>query len=67
METGKARLVNVDERLVAKMRTYISGRTDEALNAQFGISYNTWRKLEAGLPVRPSLAARLQDRVGSLS
>lgn len=38
-------------------------RTDEALMERFGISYNTLRKIEAGLPIRSSLANRLEDRL----
>ncbi len=38
-------------------------RTDEALNLRFGISYNTLRKIESGSPIRPSVAARLEQRV----
>lgn len=56
----------VDDGLLERMRTLATGRTDEALNAQFGISYNTWRKLMAGQPIRPSLASRLTDRLRSL-
>jgi hypothetical protein len=44
----------------------VTHRTDEALNARFGISYNTWRKLIAGQPVRASLLSRLEARIESL-
>ena len=30
---------------------------------RFGISYNTLRKIEAGDPIRRSVAARLEDRL----
>lgn len=30
---------------------------------RFAISYNTLRKIEAGLPLRPSVAERLEDRL----
>lgn len=39
------------------------GRTDEALQPRFGISYNTWRKIAAGEPIRASVAARLIERI----
>lgn len=53
----------VDPRLVDRMQAMVTYRTDEALNARFGISYNTWRKLMAGQPVRASLLSRLEARV----
>jgi len=40
-------------------------RTKEALMAQFGISYNTWRKIEANEPLRSSLADRIEKRLRS--
>lgn len=49
--------------IVAKMKRVATGRTDEALNATFGISYNTWRKVMAGIPIRASVARRLVERV----
>ncbi|PVE58181.1 hypothetical protein DC429_09980 [Arthrobacter sp. TPD3018] len=39
------------------------GRTDEALQPRFGISYNTWRKIAAGEPIRATVAARLIERI----
>ncbi|HEX7855714.1 MAG TPA: hypothetical protein VF503_18675 [Sphingobium sp.] len=56
----------VDPRLVARVKAMVTHRTDEALNARFGISYNTWRKLIAGQPVRASLLTRLEARLDSL-
>ncbi|HEX7871766.1 MAG TPA: hypothetical protein VF475_02570 [Sphingobium sp.] len=53
----------VDPALVNRLRMMVTYRTDEALNARFGISYNTWRKLMAGQPVRASLLSRLEARV----
>lgn len=41
----------------------VVGRTDASLQKQFGISYNTWRKLDRNLPIRPSVADRLIKRV----
>jgi hypothetical protein len=41
----------------------VNGRTDAALNAQFGLGYNTWRKIKAGHPIRASLADRIEIRV----
>ena len=44
----------------------VTYRTDAALGARFGISYNTWRKLIAGQPIRASLLSRLETRIRSL-
>ena len=44
------------------MQRLATGRTDEKLNERFGISYNSWRKIMAGQPVRISLAKRLAAR-----
>lgn len=41
------------------------GRTDEALQPRFGISYNTWRQIERGAALRRSLAERLIRRVSA--
>ncbi|MFT3966036.1 MAG: hypothetical protein QM690_09160 [Sphingobium sp.] len=57
---------DVDPRLVARVKAMVTHRTDEALNARFGISYNTWRKLIAGQPVRASLLTRLEARLDTL-
>lgn len=53
----------VDPSIVSRMQATVCGQTDEALNAQFGLSYNTWRKLLAGQPIRKSLASRLESRM----
>ncbi|NWK98980.1 hypothetical protein DM806_25615 [Sphingobium lactosutens] len=45
--------------MVAGMR----GQTSDVLMMQFGISYNTWRKILAGDPIRDSVAQRLERRV----
>lgn len=49
--------------IVEMMKRLVTGQTDEALNDRFGISYNTWRKLVAGRPVRRALAQRVTQRV----
>jgi hypothetical protein len=48
------------------MEAMVTYRTDAALGARFGISYNTWRKLIAGQPIRASLLSRLESRIQSL-
>ncbi|PJG46614.1 hypothetical protein CAF53_20960 [Sphingobium sp. LB126] len=59
-------LVVIDKNLVDRMLLLQVGRTDEALNDRFGISYNSWRKIMEGRPVRPSLADRLIKRIQSI-
>lgn len=72
-EAGVARagrimkLVQLDPEAVALMWRHLDGRTDETLNARFGISYNTWRKIAAGQGVRPSVADRLLTRLSHLN
>jgi hypothetical protein len=57
---------NVKPEIVDAMRRLVTGRTDEKLNARFGIGYNSWRKIMAGEPIRPSLAERLEEKVRRL-
>lgn len=56
----------VDPALIERLKVLVESRTRTSLNDRFGISYNTWRKLIAGDPVRTSLAARLQERIRQL-
>ncbi len=56
----------VDPMLVDRLQAMVDRRTDAALSEQFGISYNTWRKLIAGEPVRASVVTRLQARIDGL-
>lgn len=53
----------VDPSIVRLMRMEMRGETDKALVPQFGISYNTWRKVRAGEPIRRSVADRVEERV----
>ena len=66
MDNSSRNGVHLDERMILQMQALATGRTDEALNARFGISYNTWRKLLAGQAIRPSLASRLAERIAAL-
>lgn len=59
-------MVHLEEDFISSMQRLATGRTDEALNERFGISYNSWRKLLAGKPIRPSLANRLKVRIEAL-
>ena len=47
------------DHMLAQMR----GQTSDVLMMQYGISYNTWRKIRAGDPIRNSVAERLEQRV----
>jgi hypothetical protein len=62
-ERGQAVL---EAQVVERMKTLVASRTRASLNERFGISYNTWRKVMDGLPLRSSLAARLRERVRRL-
>lgn len=53
----------LDPALIERIKALAVSRTRQSLNDRLGISYNTWRKLIAGSPVRTSLAARLRERV----
>lgn len=56
----------IDPQLVEQMRSIVRKKTGEGLAEQFGVSYDTWRKLVAGMPVRTSLADRLEARLRQL-
>ena len=51
------------DEVVSHLLDNCPGRTDQALQPRFGISYNTWRKIAAGQPIRATVAERLIDRV----
>jgi hypothetical protein len=53
----------VDPQVVERMLTLLPGETSQALMNGFGISYNTWRKIRAGRPIRFSVAERLERRL----
>lgn len=50
---------DVLDHMLAGMR----GQTSDVLMMQYGISYNTWRKIRSGDPVRNSVVERLEKRV----
>lgn len=61
---SSANLRQVDPTIVERMRRDVIAETDEMLNRQFGISYNTWRKVRSSQAIRASVADRLEERVG---
>lgn len=52
-------MISLPDDVAEFIRVQCAGRTDESLQRQFGISYNTWRRIESGAPIRQSLALRL--------
>lgn len=58
--------VFLDQEIMSSLRELIAGRTDSSLQQQFGISYNTWRKLDANMPIRASVADRLVRRIQAI-
>ena len=64
---GCKRLKKVSPQTVDLMQSEDFVLTDESLNQVFGISYNTWRKIVRGEPVRSSLADRLEGRLAAKS
>jgi len=59
------RLRCVDTLVVGRMKARLPGEIDDVLMDSFGISYNTWRKVRSGLPIRRSVAERLERRFRS--
>lgn len=57
---GGLRLVAAS--IAERMSRDVRAQTDEALTAQFGISYNTWCKIRSGQPIRASVATRVERR-----
>jgi len=58
-------MMSLPPEIVAHLIQNCPGRTDEALQPRFGISYNTWRQIERGASLRRSLAERLINRVSA--
>lgn len=58
-----SRVVPLEARAADYILQNCPGRTDEALMDRFGISYNTFRKIERGEAIRASLADRLTRRL----
>ena len=59
--SGSLRLL--PEEIVSEMRRLSVPKTDEGLQQVFGISYNTWRRIDRGQPIRSSVAERLIRRM----
>ncbi|MCU6455107.1 hypothetical protein LPN01_13565 [Sphingomonas sp. A2-49] len=49
--------------IVEAMRVGLAGQTNAALMPRYGISYNTWRKVQVGEAIRRSVAERLEQRL----
>jgi hypothetical protein len=52
----------IDRRFVQRLEARLHSRKPGHIMEQLGISLNTWDKLLAGEPIRPSVAERLLDR-----
>lgn len=55
----------LEDRIVDHLLHHCPARTDEALMERFGISYNTFRKIERRQPIRVSVADRLRARLAT--
>lgn len=53
--------------IVERMRQESPKITEKSLQACFGISYNTWRRVMEMQPIRSSIAERLIHRVRLIS
>lgn len=49
--------------IVEAMRAGLAGQTNAVLMPRYGISYNTWRKVQVGDAIRRSVAERLEQRL----
>jgi len=49
--------------IVEAMRAGLAGQTNAMLMPRYGISYNTWRKVQVGDAIRRSVAERLEQRL----
>jgi hypothetical protein len=58
-------VVILDDALRKEIVRSTEYRTDAYIMDRFGISYNTFRKIESCLPIRESLAVRLRMRLAS--
>ena len=58
-------MIKLEDTLASYLLSHCPARTDEALMDRFGISYNTLRRIQAGMPIRRSVAARLEQRLRS--
>jgi hypothetical protein len=56
-------MMKLDEVFVERLLQDCPGRTDEHLMERFGISYNTFRKIERGESIRASVALRLMEKL----
>lgn len=52
--------------IVETMRIGLAGQTNAALMSRYGISYNTWRKVQVGDAIRRSVAERLEQRLRNI-
>lgn len=53
----------VPHHIVEAIRIGLAGQTHAVLMPRYGISYNTWRKVQVGDAIRRSVAERLEQRL----
>lgn len=63
VDVRSAGMRSVPQKVLDNMLADMRGQTSDVLMMQYGISYNTWRKIRAGDPIRNSVAERLEQRV----
>jgi uncharacterized protein (DUF2384 family) len=61
--SSQCKMVKLPKDIADKIIRFSTGRTDSMLQKELGISYNTWRKIKRGQPLRESLAARIISRI----
>lgn len=59
---AQPKLIVAPQATVEKMKIIRAADNSVPLMEQFGISYNSWRKLQSGEPLRVSLVNRLIER-----
>lgn len=58
---------HIPGQLIEKMRAIRASNNRISVMQQFGIGDTTWRKIQAGQPIRKSVAERLIHRIHSIN
>lgn len=62
-DAAAATMKVVPRNVVDAMHAGLAGQTNAVLMQRYGISYNTWRKVQVGDAIRRSVAERLERRL----
>ncbi|WP_343614483.1 hypothetical protein [Novosphingobium sp.] len=62
-QPSRIRTYVIPSELVERVAIELRRQSRGELMERYGISYNTWRKLREGAPIRASLAERLEQRM----